>query len=574
MSGLPPEQQLGPPTLRVDVPMRDGVTLDTCIWRPDAAGPVPAIFLRTPYARSVSAVNDAPLLRYLSAGYAVVMQQVRGVGRSGGRFAFNAPHDRTDGYDSVEWIAAQPWCSGAVGMDGHSYAGMTQLTTAAARPPSLRCIAPAVPSTDFFQEPPYIGGVFSRMHTLVWGEALQFSDMLAPGEGQFRMHGFLTDPALLQAWLARPARAAADGVLKGDFHQHYQDVLDHPVFDDWWRARTLGPADFAAIDIPVLVVSGTLDPSVGTLALWRGLEAHAGNADHRHLVIGPWDHNGAYNGGTPGFGPAMGMDCGLDLVGLRLRFFDRHLKGEGEGLNGSPRVSLYITGADRWQHVDSFPPPAATRRALFLASGGHANSARGDGHLAAAPAGPQVDRFVDDPDLPLVGPLTMLKGPDHMFDLAELERMHDVLVYTTDSLEAPLTLLGESEAELVTSADVPDADLCLTLAERRADGRTIQLAFGQLRLRYREGFDREVPLVPGEPVRVRIPLTHVAHRVPAGHRLSLLVTGGNFPLLDPNPHGDGPIADQRENRQAVQAIHHGGTFASCLHLGVLEDTHG
>ena len=109
MSGLPPDQQLGPPTHRVDVPMRDGATLDTCIWLPETEGPVPAIFLRTPYARSVSAVNDAPLLRYLAAGYAVVMQQVRGVGRSGGRFAFNAPHDRTDGYDSVEWIARVMW---------------------------------------------------------------------------------------------------------------------------------------------------------------------------------------------------------------------------------------------------------------------------------------------------------------------------------------------------------------------------------------------------------------------------------------------------------------------------------
>lgn len=572
MSGLPVDQRLGMPTLRVDVAMRDGVTLDTCIWLPEGGMPAPAIFQRTPYARSVTAVNEAPLLRYLASGYAVVLQQVRGLGRSGGRFAFNAPHDRTDGYDSVEWIAAQPWCTGAVGMDGHSYAGMTQLTAAAARPPSLRCIVPAVPSTDFFLEPPYVGGVFSRMHTLVWGEALQFADMLDAEDGQFRMHGFLTDPALLQSWLSRPVRAAGAGTLRGELLQHYLDVLDHPTFDDWWRARTLGPADFAALDLPVLLVSGNLDPSVGALTLWRGLEAHAGNRGERHLLIGPWDHNGAYNGGGPGFGPfRVGAEAEMDLVRHRIRFFDRHLKGEGEGLEGTPRVSLFITGANRWHHADSHPSAEVGRQTLFLGSGGHANSARGDGRLEAqVPADPGVDRFVDDPDLPLVGPLMMLKGPEHMLDLGELERMHDVLVYATGPLSAPLTLLGEPEAELVTSADAPDADLCLYMAEARPDGRTIQLAFGQLRLRYHKGFDREVPLTPGEPVRVRIPLTHVGHQLPAGHRLLLLVAGGNFPLLDPNPHGDGPIADIAANRRAVQAVHHGGAFASCLNLSVLE----
>lgn len=571
MGGLPSDQQLGAPTHRVDVPMRDGVTLDTCIWRPDTAGRVPAIFLRTPYARSVTAVNEPPLLRYLAAGYAVVMQQVRGLGRSGGRFAFNAPHDRTDGHDSVEWIAAQPWCSGAVGMDGHSYAGMTQLTTAASRPPSLRCIAPAVPSTDFFQEPPYVGGAFSRMHTLVWGEALQFADMLDAADGQFRMHGFLTDPALLQSWLSRPVRDAAHGVLHGDLLQHYHDVLDHPTFDDWWAARQLGPRDFAALDLPTLVVSGNFDPSVGALTLWRGLERHAAQPGSRHLLIGPWDHNGAYNGGVAGHGPYALSDDGFDLVAARIRFFDRHLKGEGDGLADSARVSLFITGANRWHECDSYPPRAVSRRTLFLGSGGHANSTRGDGRLLAEPAGSAaLDRFVDDPDLPLVGPLTMLKGPEHMLDLGELARMHDVLAYSTGPLLAPMILLGEAEAELVTSADVPDADLCLYLAEQRADGRIIQLAFGQLRLRYRQGFDREVPLTPGRPEPVRIPLTHVGHEVPAGHGLVLLIAGGNFPLLDPNPHGAGPVAAQGRNQKALQAIYHGGMASSRLHLPLLE----
>lgn len=567
--------ELPSPDLRYRVAMRDGARLDTCVWRPTGEAPAPAILIRTPYSRSVTRVNEAPLLRYLDAGYAVVMQQIRGVGASEGRFAFNAPHDRDDGYDAVEWVAAQPWCTGAVGLDGHSYSGMTQLTAAVARPPHLRCIVPAVPSVDFFHEPAYIGGVFSRMHTLVWGKALQFTSMLDPESGAFAMHGFMTDPSLLDRWTKRPVRTAADGELTGDLLQHYHDVLDHPTLDDWWRARMLQPSDYARMDVPTLVVSGNFDPSVGVLTLWRGLEEHAGAPEHRSLLIGPWDHNGAYNGGLADRGPyRFDAADALDLVALRIAFFDRYLKEE-EGEPPFPaRVRLFVTGENRWHDFACFPPPGIRAERLFLASEGHANSERGDGALCAAgPAGPP-DHFVDDPAWPLVGPLAALRGPDFMLDLRELERFHDVLVYQTGPLEAPLTVLGEAELELWTAADTPDADLVAYLAEARPDGSTTLLGFGQLRLRYREGFDREVPLEPGRPVRAAFKISYVAHRIEPGHRLRLLVCGGNFPLLDPNPHGWGPIADQVEQRPARQTILHDADHPSVLVLPILETSNG
>ena len=564
--------RLPPPSLRVAVAMRDGVTLDTCIWLPAEPARAPAILIRTPYSRTLNVGLEPTLLRYLAAGYAVVVQQIRGIGSSGGQFTFNSPLDRSDGYDTVEWIAAQPWCSGAVGMDGHSYAGMTQLTAAAARPPHLRCIVPAVPSVDFFREPPYLGGAFSRMHTLLWGRALQFTELLDESGGAFNLNGFLTQPELLARWTSRPLVHAADGELAGDTLQHYRDALAHPTFDAWWEARSLMPADFAAMDLPVLVATGNFDPSTGPLALWRGLESHAAQPQNRQLLIGPWDHNQCYVGGGAGRGVyRFGDIASRDVVALRIAFFDHHLKQEGPGSGLADRVTVFITGANQWRGFDCFPPPEVATHELFLQSGGHANSSRGDGTLVTSvPAALQPpDCFVDDPDWPFVGGMTQAKGPAFAMDLRERECNHDTLVYGTGPLAQEMTLLGEPEVELFTTADVPDADLCVWLAEHRPDGSTTFLAMGHQRLRYHAGFDAERPITPGEMVRVRFALTYVGHRVAAGHELRLLVSGSNFPLLDPNPHSAGPVAEASAMQCAVQTVFHDATRPSRLLVPVL-----
>lgn len=565
-------QRLPAPTHRIAVPMRDGVRLDTAIWLPSEPL-APAILIRTPYSRSLNVGGEPVLLRYLTAGYAVVLQQIRGIGRSEGRFTFNSPLDRTDGYDTVEWIAAQPWCTGAVGMDGHSYAGMTQLTTAVARPPHLRCIVPAVASLDFFREPPYLGGAFSRMHTLVWARALQFDSLLDEAAGNFELHGFMTRPELLARWTSRPLTAAVEGELTGDTRAHYLDSLAHSTFDDWWRERTLGPAEYASIDVPTLVVTGNFDPSTGPLTLWRGLEAHGAHPDRRQLLIGPWDHNACYVGGRRRHGPYDLGDGALpDVVGLRLAFFDRHLKGEGDGPPLANRVTVFLTGANEWRTFDSFPPREIVRRELHLSSGGHANSSRGDGRLvdAVPPAGTPPDTFVDDPEWPFVAGLTLAKGYEHALDMRERERSHDTLVYCTGALARPLMLLGEAELDLHVTVDAPDADFCAWLVEHTPDGSSTFLALGQLRLRYRDGFESERPIAAGDTARLRFPLTYVGHRVPAGHSLRLLISGSNFPLVDPNPHVAGPIASATAMRTAVQTVFHDAARPSRLVLPVLE----
>jgi putative CocE/NonD family hydrolase len=290
------------------------------------------------------------------------------------------------------------------------------------------------------------------------------------------------------------------------------------------------------------------------------------------LLIGPWDHGQCYAGGALRHGPyELGEASVIDLVALRIAFFDQHLKGSGAGPALGGRVQVFITGANTWRHFDCYPPPEVQPLVLHLSSGGHANSARGDGRLL--PTVPQdsqpADTFEDDPTLPFVPAIASALENTVLLDLRERERHHETLVYSTGPLSEALTILGEPQAKLFVAADAPDADVMVWLAEHRADGNTVKLAAGQLRLRYREGFDQERLLTPGRPVCVHISLTYVGHRVPVGSRLRLLISGSNFPWADPNPHTGEPIATAVNMRSALQTVFHDKDRPSNLTLPVL-----
>ncbi|MDN3923191.1 CocE/NonD family hydrolase [Roseateles violae] len=575
-SVLPPPEPMPAADLRLMLAMRDGTRLDTQVWLPQDRGQdarVAAILLRTPYKESVMGFKRLGVLRYVDAGYAVVIQTIRGIGISEGKFSFNAPHERCDGYDTVEWIASQPWCSGQVGMDGSSYVAMTQVAAALARPPHLRCIVPTVPTMDFFREVPYCGGVFARSHTLNWLRILQVESLNELKAGFMSTMPVLARPDVLERMLRRPARDAGADDLSGDFLEHYETVLRHPTFDDWFQERSFAAQELAGIDIPILLINGNFDASVGSLTLWRGIEAAEQHRPRHRLLIGPWDHGQSYAGGAESHGPyQFGTSAQLDLVDFRLAFFDQHLRARGSGPEMAERVRLFVTGANEWRDFASFPPAQARLREFHLSSGGRANSARGDGRLVAeSVAEAQAsDVFVDDPQLPFVGAIAAGLEPKLLLDMREREQHHETLVYDAGALDAPLTILGEARAELFVSADVPDADVIVWLVEHRADGRSIRLAQGQLRLRYHAGFDAERFIEPGATVRITVPLTYVAHRLPAGSRLRLLISGSNFPWADPNPHVAEPIGSAASCRKAVQQVHHDVQRPSRLLLPILE----
>lgn len=563
-------ERMPEPTIRTLVGMRDGTGLDTYVWLPPDADRVPAILCRTPYAEEVIGWARLGQMRYVEAGYALVYQMIRGTGRSQGEFSFSAPVERSDGYDSVEWIAAQPWCDGNVGMDGASYLAMMALAAAAAHPPHLRCIAPHVPSADFFREPPYFGGGFSRQHTLNWANLISVKSLDEFGGGFISILPLLANADWFRRIMMRPAIDAADDVLKGDKLAHYRDVLAHPTFDGWWRERTLSEADYAGLDLPILLVTGNFDLSVGPMTVWRGLEEQGPADGPRYLLVGPWDHSQSYVGSPGSYGPFdLGKEGRLDPHDVRFRFFEQHLKGVGEGPELGGRVKVFITGNNRWRSFSAYPPRETVPTEFFLQSAGRANTLYGDGTLCnEAPESSQSDSMAADPELPFVA--VMSEAASLKLDLRELAQNSETLVYATRGLEAPNTVIGEPRLILHVSATTPDADIAAHLGELRSDGSIISLAKHLLRLRYRHGFDREVFLEPGQIVKVEIMLTPLAHEFAAGSRLVLLLHPGMFPFVDPNPNSAEPVGTATRLQKTKVSIFHDTTHPSRLILPVLD----
>ncbi|MGH8572920.1 MAG: CocE/NonD family hydrolase, partial [Gammaproteobacteria bacterium] len=264
------------------VRLRDGVELSTNVWLPQGRGRSATVLLRTPYGNDVAEFERLGLADYVAAGYAVAIQSVRGRGGSGGEFGFFFAEGK-DGYDAVEWIAAQPWSNGRVAMDGGSYLGTAQWLAAREQPPHLTCIMPAVAAGDWFNEIPYMGGALQVNWAFSW------LGMLAGITFDFDERGDRN----LQKY--RPLQDAE--TVLGAKLPWYQEVLAHPTLDAWWQRVSFSSEDFASLKIPVLCVTGWFDGNqAGAMHYWQGLQQHS--AATAQLIVGAWEHRDCYLGGT------------------------------------------------------------------------------------------------------------------------------------------------------------------------------------------------------------------------------------------------------------------------------------
>lgn len=545
----------------VVIPLRDGTRTVGDLYRPADGTPVPALVMRNPYDREVElrAVDPLPTPSKLTErGYAVLITDVRGRFASEGTFTPFVDEGR-DGYDTVEWVAAQPWCDGRVGVYGPSYLGVTTLLAARERPPSLRCALPIVTADDYFNDWVYRGGAFQLDFAGGWaqGVAAVSAQRLAAGPPA-RRRG--RDPAAGRGRHVRPLTALA-GVSDHEIAPWWSEWLKHDRRDDYWVA--MSPArDYAEYTVPMFHLGGWWDLfAAGTVRNYQGMRA-AGKAP-QHLVLGPWAHTHYdQHFGELDFGPS-GASSNAGVVGGFNRFIDRYLLGADVAL---PTVRYFMLGANRWQEAEDWPPPEAEPCAFYLHSGGAANSARGDGVLSAEPpAGDErPDRYLYDPERP--APTTLPAGP---LDQRLVEARDDVLCYTTAPLERPLAVAGPVSLELWAVTDAPDTDWTGKLVDVHPDGTAVLLCDGIIRARYRESLAEPRPLEPGRPTRYTIELGNVGCSFGAGHRLRLEVSSSNFPKFDPNPNTGRPVATETETRVAIQRVLHDGEHRSSLRLHVL-----
>ena len=542
----------------VKIAMRDGVELSADIYFPSDgadAGPYPAVLARTPYDNQHPVyVADA---RHLAEhGYVVILQDVRGRHDSHGEWV-PFRNEGPDGYDTVEWIARQPWCTGRVGTFGGSYAGWTQWALAREKPPSLTTMVTTAAAGAWMQELPWHNGILMLV-TLGWlnlagGRSVQNAELIDDWPDIFRH---------------LPLREM-DTALGRDLPT-WREWVDHPTFDDYWRELRLDD-DFAHIDIPALHVTGWYDADQpGALFFHHGMSTSSTRADDQFLVIGPWNHAGTRVPARTTGGVDFGADAELDVRDLHRRWYDRWLKDQSSSQPLPQRARVFLTGANRWHDLPSWPPPRTTVDRWYLRGAGRANTIAGDGRLdsRAPETAEPADTYRYDPADPVPSVVDenfyAANAVETPLDRRFQHRRDDVLVYTGEPSETDVTLVGIPQLHLFAASDGTDTDWFFSIHDVSATGSSMQLSEGRLRARYRNSLAEPTLLEPGKTYEFTISGTAIGHVLKAGHQLRLAVTSSDFPTWDRNTNTGEPIGTATDFRVARNTARHEPGAASYL----------
>lgn len=491
------------------IPLTDGTKLAARIWLPEDAetNPVPAILEYLPYRkRTGTFARDALTHPYLAGhGYAGVRVDIRGSGESDGLlFDEYTIQEQNDALELIAWLAAQSWCTGAVGMMGISWGGFNALQVAARRPPALKAIITICSTDDRYRDDVhYMGGALLRAG-FGWA-AFFFGAMCHP-----------PDPALVgESWRATWLRRLENLPL------FLEPWLRHQSRDSYWKHGSVCE-DYAAIQCPVLAVGGWTDGY--TNAIPR-LLTHL--PVPRKGLIGPWAH------AWPHFalpGPQIGF------LQEALRWWDHWLKNIDTGVMQEPMLRAWMTESvtpapyhdelpGRWIGETAWPPPGVVARRLYLTD-----------------AGLRTDETNLSPR-PICSEQTVGKdcgswcpfGAAH--DQAGDQRQDDArsLIFETPPLDRRIEILGAPIVTLDVASDKPLANLAVRLCDVHPDGASLRVSYGILNLAYRDGYETPAVLLPGHRYRIRIQLNDAGSVFPASHRIRLAISTAYWPMMWPSP---------------------------------------
>ena len=532
------------------IAMRDGVSLAADIWRPADEIPAPALLIRTCYGRAHPGYVEHGAW-WSAAGYALIVQDVRGRGASEGQF-YPLASERIDGADTIEWIAAQRWCDGQVVMAGASYLALAQYHAALEAPAALRALAPAAVPGD-----PDRG--FPVSHGLLSPAALPWAALM---DGVAEESIAALDLAALYAGRPLIEQDAAFGRRL----PVWRDWAGHAADADWWAPFRYQEAA-AKSALPMLHISGWYDDCLGGVLENYAQLAAAGRAEQR-LIVGPWLHAGL--GGRCAGDVDYGQAAALDLRAATRDFFDARL-GRRRPEPGAAPVRLFVMGRNAWIDALAWPLPGTTYRSFYLDSDGRANSSEGDGRLSEAPpAGKASDVFVHDPARPIpfgAPDWQQIGGPD---DCGAVELRRDMLVYTSAPLAAPLLVCGPLRVILYAATSAVDADWTAKILVVAADGTPRRLNDGAVRARFRGGTAAERLLVPGAVERYEIDCWATCIELAPGECIRVEIASSAFGKFDVN-FGDGSAPGQGiAAPPSEQHVYHDAARPSCLLLPVIE----
>jgi putative CocE/NonD family hydrolase len=551
--------------LHVRVVMRDNVPLDANVFHPSGSGRFPTVLVRTPYGKG----PDLPTgyQSFINHGYAVVMQDVRGRYGSGG--LFDVLHQEgPDGYDTLNWIAAQPWSDGNVGMIGGSYVGIAQWRVALLNNPHLKAIFPVVAGSDEYLDRYYSqGGAMKLGHRLLW----MSDNLAAPGSAKPKFADYIYHLPL------RTSDRAATRQTLG----FYQSILNHPTYDSFWKDLSIRE-NIERVRIPVFVVGGWYDNfAESDLEAFSALHKINGRLDDKHrIMIGPWAHNMS----TPFPGVTYGDDSSSPIRSYQIEWLDHWLKGAPEDARQfSPEkwhavraevdeapVHLFVMGVNRWRDEPDWPLARAKTTALYLASEGALQWKAGQMKTPESSG----DSFIYDPRNPVptrggavcCDPKIFPWGP---IDQRPVEKRKDVLVYTSAPMKQDLEVTGPIRVVLYASTSAFDTDFTAKLVDVFPNGEARNLTDGILRMRYRDGLEKAELAEPGKVYPLMIDAGVTSNVFLAGHSIRVEISSSNFPRFDRNPNTGRAFADETTLKKAQQTIYHSRQYPSHLMLPVI-----
>ncbi len=510
--------QTGVTEQHVMVPMRDKVRLSMYLYIPPGSGPWPVLYEQRYASLQGRAVRERAA-KLATHGYVVAEENFRGTQLSEGVYVgYRALGwgEQKDGYDSVEWLAKQPWSNGKIGTFGGSQAGYAQNFLAVTEPPHLVC--------QFITD-----GGLSLFHL------------------GYRLGGITRAKRFLGANL----EAARD---PAQARQYLVTQLQHPDYDEYWQQEDC-KRHFAEMNVPATIVASWYDfMSVEGVEAFMGRQ-HRGGPHARgqqKLVIGPWLHGGTKVGTKIGE-LEYPENAYWDVDAKMIRYFDYKLKGKQTGADKDPAVRYYVLGANQWRDADDWPVKAQDT-SYYFQSAGSLSGRKPDSATSST-------EFISDPEHPAPMP-----GRNYLAarDGREFEKNPDVRTFTSELLTQPVEWTGKIRAELYVSSSARDTDFIARISDVYPDGRSIMILESIRRARYRDSFEHPTLLTPGKIYRVAFDLGWLSQVFNPGHRIRVAIAGNGADFYEPNPNtGEaftvGPAA---HTVVAKDTVYHNRQYAS------------
>jgi putative CocE/NonD family hydrolase len=615
----------------VMIPMRDGVRLFTAIYTPKAsAAPAPIFLHRTPY--SCAPYGDdkfpntlGPSRLFSTQNYIFVYQDVRGRYMSEGEFENMRPFvqnkqtprdidENSDTYDTIEWLLANvAGHNGRVGLYGISYPGFYSSMGAIDSHPALVAVSPQAPIADWFFDDFRHHGAFFLAHSFPFMASFD-QPRPRPTTARNPRFNFKTRDGYAFYLNLGGLRNSMSPAYLGSNLRFWPSLIDHPNYDEFWRARDILP-HLRNIRAAVMVVGGWFDAEdlYGTFHTYQAIEAQNPGA-YNILVVGPWAHGGWSRGDGARLGNIEFGSNTSDFYRERIEYeFFTSLLQHGRKPD-LPEAYVFETGENRWRKFDAWPPRSRVAERLYIDDGGV---------IVRRPpgAGEDYDEFISDPTRPVPHTEEITTGMTQAYmvdDQRYADRRTDVLSFATPPFRDEYTLAGPMTAHLWVSTSATDSDWIVKIideypldadtagdaddmpalpppragaptsapaapsprdrgpvagrARRPMGGYQMLVRSEVFRGRFRNGYDRPQPFTPDEPTLIRIPLQDVLHTFREGHRLRVQIHSTWFPLVERNPQRFLPhTADAQPDdyTPARHRVYHSPQHPTHLEVGVL-----